>query len=265
MNPVKQLSIITPTWNSAATLPATLASIRPLFEAGAEHIVVDSGSEDGTQELAETAGSRVLYCPPGSMYAAINEGLKAAKGEWLTYINSDDILYADAVAEMLNRVLPDSDFIYGNIDYIDEVNRFLFYWRCPASRFLKLATSCYGGLFQQGTLFRRTVLESLEGFDENYKYCADTDFFLRALDGGFRFQKYTSKSVGAFRLLPTQFSQTRGKEMAAEGRLIRDRYWKGKSVLGRTVSRGCAFGLRNFYNVDSRIVRSLKSRGLDKR
>jgi len=49
---MKKLTIITPTLNCAATFEATLLSIRPLVQAGAEHIVVDSGSTDGTVVLA---------------------------------------------------------------------------------------------------------------------------------------------------------------------------------------------------------------------
>ena len=68
------LSIITPTLNSANTLPATLESISSLVKAGAEHIVVDSGSTDDTLQIAKCFGSKVLHCAPGNMYSAINEG-----------------------------------------------------------------------------------------------------------------------------------------------------------------------------------------------
>lgn len=262
---MKNLTIVTPTLNCGDVFDATLASIKPLLRLGAEHIVVDSGSSDGTVERAEAAGARIISFPKGNMYAAINEGLRAGSREWMTYINGDDLIYADALNEMLKSAGANVDFVYGNIDFIDEVGRFLFYWRCPAPTFLKLATSCYGGIFQQGALFRRTAFLELSGFDENYKYCADTDFFLRAQKKGSTFQKYTKKSVGAFRLLPTQFSQTRGTEMATEGRSIRDRYWSDKPIMLREVTKVCAFGLRNLYNLDSRLIRHLKGRRLDKR
>lgn len=265
MNLLKQLSIITPAWNSAATLPATLASIRPLVEAGAEHILVDSGSEDGTQTLAEAAGAQVLYCPPGSMYAAINEGLKAAKGEWLTYINSDDILYADAIAEMLENAPADADVLYGNIDYIDEAGRFLFWWRSASPERMRMAMGSYCGLLQQGAIFHRRVLERLEGFDTRYRFCADYDFFCRAALEGFRYVKYTEKSVAAFRLLATQLSQARKGEMCTEGPDIRARYWEGKPGWTRQWNRLAAFIYRNATNLDSRLLRKIHARGLDKR
>lgn len=70
------LTIVTPTLNSERTIRSTLEALRPLVETGAEHIVVDSGSTDGTAEIAESAGSTVIYHPPGNMYGAINTGMQ---------------------------------------------------------------------------------------------------------------------------------------------------------------------------------------------
>ena len=262
---MKNLSIITPAWNSAATLPSTIASIHPLLDAGAEYILVDSGSTDGTVEIAEAAGAKVLFCPPGNMYAAINVGLGAASGEWLTYINSDDLLYSDAVKEMLEHATSDMDVCYGNLDYVDEVNRFLFYWRSAGPRSLLWNMSCYCGIFQQGALFHRRVLDRLKGFDTDYRFCADYDFFFRAVQEGFRFEKYTKKSVGAFRLLASQLSQSRKGEMCTEGPRIRSKYWLNRSPLYRKFAQLYSFVYRNEINLDSRLVRRLHARGLDQR
>lgn len=263
---MKALSIVTPTLNCGATFEATLLALAPMIREGAEHIVVDSGSDDGTVQMAEESGATVLTYPKGNMYAAINVGIQASRGDFLTYINGDDIIYADAIAEMMSLARDDVDFVYGNIDYIDEAGRFLFYWRSPISSLLPCATRCYGGLYQQGTIFRRSVLDRLAGFDsDKYKYCADTDFFLRAISMEMKFQKYSRKSVGAFRLSPGQFSQSRAGEMAVEGRLIRDRFWEGKSGLNRSLARIIAFAVRNSINVDSRLIRSIRGRGLDRR
>jgi glycosyltransferase involved in cell wall biosynthesis len=262
---MKGLSIITPAWNSAATLPSTIASIKPLIDAGAEYILVDSGSEDGTVEIAKAAGAQVLFCPPGNMYAAINIGLEAASGEWLTYINSDDLLYSDAVMEMLEQADVNTDVCYGNLDYVDEVNRFLFYWRSARSQSLLWNMSCYCGIFQQGALFHRRVLERLKGFDTDYRFCADYDFFFRAAQEGFRYVKYTKKSVGAFRLLASQLSQARKGEMCTEGPRIRAKYWSGRSPLLRKWVQLYSYLERNVCNLDSRLVRKLHARGLDQR
>ena len=262
---MKKLTIVTPTLNCGSVFASTIASVQPLLDEGAEFIVVDSGSDDGTVDLARAGGAKVLTCPKGNMYAAINEGLKAAKGEWITYINGDDILYADAIFEMLEKLSAEADLLYGNIDYIDEAGRFLFWWRSASPQRMRMAMGSYCGLLQQGAIFHRRVLDRLEGFDTRYRFCADYDFFCRVALEGFRYVKYTEKSVAAFRLLATQLSQAKKGEMCQEGPDIRARYWEGKPTWARQWNRLASFIYRNATNLDSRLLRKIHARGLDKR
>jgi glycosyltransferase involved in cell wall biosynthesis len=263
--PMKSLSIITPTLNCAATFEATLRAIAPLIEKGAEHIVVDSGSTDGTVQMAEASGAKVLTWPKGNMYAAINEGMREAKGEWLTYINGDDLLYADTVIECLDGAEDGTDLIYGNIDFIDEVGRFLFPLRSPSEKWIVSFVRAYSPVPQQGTLFRRHVFEQLDGFDTQYRFAADFNFWVCALDAGFVFQKYTDRSVAGFRLMATQLSQSRKSEMAPEGRRIRAALREKKSFAVNLTTKAWAFLYRNAFNLDSRMIKIMRGRNLDNR
>src|SRR3954449_2499173 len=70
------LTIVTPCLNAAATLPATLASVRAQGYPGVEHIVVDGGSTDGTLELLQAAeGIRWISEPDGGLADAMNKGI----------------------------------------------------------------------------------------------------------------------------------------------------------------------------------------------
>jgi rSAM/selenodomain-associated transferase 2 len=81
------LSVVIPTLNASATLPATLASV-----AGADEVVVaDGGSIDGTSALAASLGARVMSGARGRGQQ-LAEGVSAARGEWLLLLHADTSL-----------------------------------------------------------------------------------------------------------------------------------------------------------------------------
>lgn len=97
------ISVIIPTLNEAANLAITLAPLRGII--GVEVVVADGGSLDGTGELAEVAGARVVATPPGR---ACQQNLGAAEttGEVLLFLHADTILpagFAEAVRAALAR------------------------------------------------------------------------------------------------------------------------------------------------------------------
>jgi len=88
------LTVVIPTWNAAATLPATLAGLAP-----AEVLVADAGSPDGTAEVAQALGARVIHAPHGRG-AQLAAGVAAARGPWLLLLHADTRLapgWRDAV------------------------------------------------------------------------------------------------------------------------------------------------------------------------
>jgi glycosyltransferase involved in cell wall biosynthesis len=260
-----KFSVITPTLNCRATLPQTLEALRPLREAGAEHIVVDSGSTDGTVALAVAAGATVLSYPKGNMYAAINHGMSASSGRWLTYINGDDILYSDSALVAVSEAEPDCSVVYGDLDYIDEAGRFLFGWRTPRPWALGRGFRAYSPIAQPGTWFRREVYLELAGFSTRYKFSADYDFFSRAHASRHIFKKYCDRSLAAFRLSPGQLSQARRAEMAPEGIAIRAALGSKSNRVARKFNSAFMALYRISTNLDNRALRRLRSRGLDNR
>lgn len=213
------LGIVVPTLNCAATLAATLVSLRRLPHV-ARILVVDSHSDDGTGEVARRQGVDVVSVPRAGMYAAINEGLRRLDTEWLTYVNGDDLVYAvdrslKAGAESGAAV------VYGTIDFIDADGRFIHSWTSAAPpRLLRLYRAGCSPVLQQGTIFRRSMFESLRGFDERWRFVGDADFWLRGLLAGSRFVRIAHPSVAAFRMHASQLSQQHAAEMKAEFRTM---------------------------------------------
>ncbi len=147
------MSIVIPTLNAARFLPATLAALGD----GHEIIVADSGSTDGTQDLA--AGARVLSGPPGRG-AQIAAGVAAAGGSWVLLLHADTRLSPgwEAAAADHCRTRPDqAGYFRFRLDSGDPRARRLeraVAWRC---RVLALP---YG---DQGLLISKALLEAVGG------------------------------------------------------------------------------------------------------
>jgi glycosyltransferase involved in cell wall biosynthesis len=95
-----RVSVIVPCRNAAAWLAETLASVLIQTGPSLEVIVVDDGSDDASPAVAEAAGPqiRLLRQPPRGVSAARNAGTAAATGEFLQYLDADDLLEPSTLA-----------------------------------------------------------------------------------------------------------------------------------------------------------------------
>lgn len=92
-----KLSIIIPTLDEGTTLIGALAALAPLRAAGHEVLVVDGGSRDATQEVAQGRADRVLVAPRGRA-VQMNAGAGAARGDVLLFLHADSRLPEAAAA-----------------------------------------------------------------------------------------------------------------------------------------------------------------------
>jgi len=213
------ISYVVPTLNSAKTLDATLLSLTSQCDVTVEIIVVDSGSTDGTLEICDRWQVRSLYVEPGNLYAAINLGLSQCNAPWLAYLNSDDLLYSDSVARAIRHGdARNADLVYGNCDYIDFQGRFLYSFRPPQPAWLPsiYRAAQTNGFAQQTSIFRKALYKEMNGFNVAFQYCADLDFYVRAMQSGAVFSFLDGASLASFRLHPDQLSQRKAKEMLVE-------------------------------------------------
>jgi glycosyltransferase involved in cell wall biosynthesis len=183
---VPDLSVVTPVYNSASYLGATLDSVARVTVSH-EHIVIDGGSSDGTVALLESLDDPSLSWvsePDRGQTHAVNKGFERAQGEVLGWLNGDDEYVSEAVDRAVAHLLshPEVDAVFGGMDITDEdgsVRREYrpaeFSWR----RYLYL-----GDYVTTPTIiFRRRLLEGFGLLDESYVDAADYDFFLRLLRG----------------------------------------------------------------------------------
>ena len=120
-----KISVITVTWNSAATIGDTLASVSFESHHDVEHVIVDGGSTDATLAIVKEVGRRVsaiISERDNGIYDAMNKGLKLARGDVVGLLNSDDFL---ASSDVLSRVAqafadPAVDVVYGDLCYVKQ-------------------------------------------------------------------------------------------------------------------------------------------------
>ena len=200
---VPVVSIVTPTYNAAGYLPDLLRSVASQDYPRIEHVVIDDGSKD------DGATVRLLEAHPGvrwwsrnnrGQYATLNEGFRAATGEFVTSISADDT-YVDASAVgALARCLidhPECDVAYGFTLHVGDDGRPLPvqpYQRYPPW----MLRYNLGFIFHCSLLVRReTLLQDDLLFDGSYRYIGDADWMLR-LSQHYRFQR-VDRYIGAYR------------------------------------------------------------------
>ncbi len=255
------LVVVVPTRNSAATLEATLLSLASQQRVRLTAVVVDSDSADLTLDICRRWGVRTLPSPPGNMYRAINEGMRALEGcPWLAYVNSDDLIHADGYARLVEHgERAGFDVVYGNGDFVDEAGAFIFSQASfgPAVVRQQLAAGTMP-FVQPAAIFRRAVFDRLGGFDERFPHIADYDFFARAAGAGFRFGRVRRGSIAAFRVHDRQLSTVHKAVVDREKAVRRAECGRGRRYLRMGLS--AMWKVRNTFNYLAWAARSVEAR-----
>lgn len=111
------LSVVIPVRNGGRFLAEAVASVRAQGEAGVEIVVVDDGSTDDTPAVsAALPGVRLIRQAPAGAGAARNRGAEAATGEWLAFLDADDLWTPDKLAVQWRwlEAHPATDVVFGH-------------------------------------------------------------------------------------------------------------------------------------------------------
>ena len=118
------ISIITATYNSAATLRSTFDSILQQTYRDIDYIVIDGGSTDGTidiiREYEPRFGRLIRWIsePDHGIYDAMNKGIRMAKGDVVGILNSDDFFSSDDILATVASNITDVDAVYADIHFV---------------------------------------------------------------------------------------------------------------------------------------------------
>jgi glycosyltransferase involved in cell wall biosynthesis len=180
---LSQVTIVTPSFNQAAFLPATIESVLAQDYPAVEYIVIDGGSTDGSVAIIERYANRLagwLSESDTGQTEAINKGFAQAHGEILAWINSDDVYRPGAVREAVAflQAHPDVGMVYGDADYIDGAGRAIGRFPAAATDYHRLRRG-YVHIPQQSAFFRARLWQMIGPLDPSFYFAMDYDLWVR--------------------------------------------------------------------------------------
>jgi glycosyltransferase involved in cell wall biosynthesis len=165
-------------------LKETLDSVVAQTYKDYEIVIVDDGSTDGTEDMIKNLDYPIRYCWQENRgdAAARNRLIELAQGEYISFIDSDDVLLPDAIERMVDAIKAESDdvVVYGSYFRIDQDGKI-----CGRSRRRLYTGNITKYLFQDifvhccGSMLPKKLLDGAATFNSSLKVCSDYDLWLR--------------------------------------------------------------------------------------
>lgn len=255
MNEQPLVSIITPSFNQARYIEATIRSVLSQDYPNIEYIIVDGGSTDETvaiikkytlesdsllsvQKQASAIQSRSIAWwvseKDKGQTDAINKGFARAKGQILAWLNSDDTYEPGAISAAVKYLQehPEVGMVYGDCNYINEDGRVIGKFGSAQTNY-RLLRQGYAHIPQQTMFFRADLWKQVGPLDPSFYFAMDYDLWTRL--AARTVLQYVPQLWANFRL------HTSGKTIAADDRcwpeMIRVHYRDGGSFFAVIVAK----------------------------
>lgn len=181
-----RISIITVAFNSVKTIKDTIYSIISQDYNNIEYLIIDGGSTDGTIDIVNQYSNDIQYVisePDNGIYDAMNKGIKAATGDIIGILNSDDFFSNNQVISNVVKMFSTSrcDCLYGDLVYIKPRNlkKVVRYWK---SGFFSISKLENGWMLPHPTFFvQKRIYDKYGLYNINLKTAADYEMILRLL------------------------------------------------------------------------------------
>ena len=255
MNEQPLVSIITPSFNQARYIEATIRSVLSQDYPNIEYIIVDGGSTDETvaiikkhtlesdsllsvQKQASAIQSRSIAWwvseKDKGQTDAINTGFARATGQILAWLNSDDTYEPGAISAAVKYLQehPEVGMVYGDCNYINEDGRVIGKFGSAQTDY-RLLRQGYAHIPQQTMFFRADLWKQVGPLDPSFYFAMDYDLWTRL--AARTVLQYVPQLWANFRL------HTSGKTIAADDRcwpeMIRVHYRDGGSFFAVIVAK----------------------------
>lgn len=226
-----KISIVTVTFNSAATIKDTIESVLKQDYKDYEYLIVDGGSKDKTVDLIKEYEpkfeGRIKWISEKDkgMYDGINKGIRMATGDVVGIINSDDFYHRTDIFDIIAKTFEDNkdvQAIYGDVRFVhpDNLEKTVRYY---SSKHWKPWRFRFGFMPAHPTFF--TYKENFEKYgyyQYDYHIAADYELLIRHL--------YTNKVPAKY--VPFDFMKMRTGGRSTNG-------WRANVLLNKEIVRAC--------------------------
>ncbi len=180
-----KISVIMPVYNGEKYLKEAIDSVLNQSYKSFETILIDDGSNDSTAEIAKTYKEDLIYLyqENAGIAASRNRGISLAKGEYITFLDADDIWIQNKLYKQKEKLFEDSslDIIFGMIEhfYSPDTNEvFRRSIQCPS----KPLPGIHPGTF----FIKRSTFLQVGLFSTNYKIGEFIEWYIRAKEIGLK-------------------------------------------------------------------------------
>jgi glycosyltransferase involved in cell wall biosynthesis/GT2 family glycosyltransferase len=200
-NDVPSVSVIINTDGRVKSLATCLESLRYLRYPNFEVIVVAGPTQDGTHELCRSYGREITFaeCPYRNLSISRNISIQISAGEFVGFLDDDSVPEAEWLDDVMPAFQDPQVAVAGGFlhDHTGKTYQWTFgtlnrfgtadtSWKCPAPQFNFPGSFNYPHVMAN-SLFRRSAIAEVGGFDEEYEYFLDeSDIILRFVDQGWK-------------------------------------------------------------------------------
>jgi glycosyltransferase involved in cell wall biosynthesis len=231
------VSIITPSYQQAAFLEATIRSVLEQDYPAIEYMVVDGGSTDGSLEIIRRYAGQLAWWvseKDRGQTDAINKGFARANGQILAWINSDDTYQPGAIRQAVEylQAHPETGLVYGDCNFINAEGHPIGRFPAAQTDYRRLRQG-YVHIPQQAAFWRADLWRQVGPLDPTFYFAMDYDLWVRLA----KISKlvYNPQTWANFRLHGS------GKTIAADDRcwpeMLRVHYRDGGSLFSILVAK----------------------------
>lgn len=196
-----KISVITVCYNSENVIEKTVQSVVNQTFNDFEYIIIDGASSDKTLDIIEkykqqTDKIKVFSEKDKGIYDAMNKGINHAQGDYLVFLNADDVFLHENVLQLAAEKMQDNkELYYGDLVFLEKSTGKINNRKQDNVNYVYL---CGGMLFHPAIFASKKLFEKIGNFDIQYKIVADYDWILRALVKNHASCKYINMPITIF-------------------------------------------------------------------